>query len=210
MGAADSKKLVESCQLHRPRRWGNGLWSWVWLPWLHCFCGNLATPFPYPVCTCHICSSSCFSNTSLSRTYFLETILTRFNRSRSGLYVHIILVSLWFIMGSMRMALLLISIITMMYLLPQRDQVRNWPVWLENMVSCTMYVWVYTLCTFLQWRWEVSHVSNGATFALATLKRVGLSFLQARLIQPLTSAVTIVTENCQDLTPRCHKSDTLF
>jgi hypothetical protein len=42
------------------------------------------------------------------------------------------------------------------------------------------------------------------------LKRVGLSYLQAGLISPLTSAVTIVTGNCQDLTPRCHESDTLF
>jgi hypothetical protein len=44
----------------------------------------------------------------------------------------------------------------------------------------------------------------------AILKRVGLSYLQAGLMSPLTSAVAIVTGNCQDLTSRCHNSDTLF
>jgi hypothetical protein len=39
---------------------------------------------------------------------------------------------------------------------------------------------------------------------------VGLSYLQVGLMSPLTSAVTIVTGNCKDLTPRRHKSDTLF
>ncbi len=45
---------------------------------------------------------------------------------------------------------------------------------------------------------------------LGPLKRVGLSYLQAGLMSPLTSAVTIVTGNSQDLTPRCQKSDTLY
>jgi hypothetical protein len=27
--------------------------------------------------------------------------------------------------------------------------------------------WVYKLCTFLPWRWEMLHVSNGSTFAFA-------------------------------------------
>jgi hypothetical protein len=59
--------------------------------------------------------------------------------------------SLRFFMGLTRMALLSISTITMMYFLPCRDQ---------------MYVWVYTLCTFLPWRCGVLHVSNGTAFAL--------------------------------------------
>jgi hypothetical protein len=29
-----------------------------------------------------------------------------------------------------------------------------------------MYVWMYMLHTFLLWRWEVSHVSNGAALTL--------------------------------------------
>jgi hypothetical protein len=74
--------------------------------------------------------------------------------------------SLWFFMGSTRMALLSISTITMMYLSPQRDRMKNWPVWLEYMVSRTMYVWVYTLRNFLPWRWEVSHVSSGVALTL--------------------------------------------
>ena len=45
---------------------------------------------------------------------------------------------------------------------------------------------------------------------LGPLKRVGLSYLQPGLMPPLTSAVTKVTEKCQDMTPRCHKSVNLF
>ncbi len=45
---------------------------------------------------------------------------------------------------------------------------------------------------------------------LGPLKRVVLSYLLVGLMLPLTSSVTIVTENCQNLTPRCHKCDTLF
>jgi hypothetical protein len=71
-----------------------------------------------------------------------------------------------FFMGSTRMVLLSISTITMMYLLPQRDQMGNWPVWLENMVLRTMYVWVYMSRTFLPWRREVLHVFNGAALTL--------------------------------------------
>ncbi len=54
----------------------------------------------------------------------------------------------------------------MMYLLPQRDRMGNWPVWLENMVLRTMFVWVYTSGTFLPWRWEVLHVSSGVALTL--------------------------------------------
>ncbi len=88
-----------------------------------------------------------------------------FSWSRSALYARIILASLRFFMGSRRMALLSISTITMIYLLPWRDSMGNWPVWFENMDLHTMNVWVYTLRTFLQWR-EVSRVLNGAAFAL--------------------------------------------
>ncbi len=97
---------------------------------------------------------------------FLETMPACFNQSRSALYARIILASLPFFMGSKRMALLAISTITMMYLLPQRDWMGNWPVWLENMVLRTMYVWVFTLRTFLPWRWEVSYVSIGVALTL--------------------------------------------
>ncbi len=48
------------------------------------------------------------------------------------------------------MTLISISTITMMYLLPHRDIVGNSPVWLENMMYCTMYVWVYMPCTFFR------------------------------------------------------------
>ncbi len=54
----------------------------------------------------------------------------------------IISASLQLFMGSTRMALVLISTITMIYLWPCCDHVGNWPVWLENMVSCTLYVLV--------------------------------------------------------------------
>ncbi len=107
-----------------------------------------------------------FSGTSLSRTCFLGTMPARLSLSRSVLYARIISASLRFFMGSTRMALLSISTITMMNLLPQRDWMGNWPVWLENMVSRTMYVWVYTLRTFLPWRWEVLHVSSGVALTL--------------------------------------------
>jgi hypothetical protein len=106
------------------------------------------------------------SDTSLSRTCFLWTMLACFSQNRSALYACIILASLRFFMGLTRMALLSISTITMMYLFPQRDWMGNWLVWLENMVLRTMYVWVYTLCTFLPWKLEVLHVSNGALFVL--------------------------------------------
>ncbi len=53
-----------------------------------------------------------------------------------------------------------------MYLLPQGNQMGNRPVWSENMVSRTMYVWVYTSQTFLLWRWEVLHVSSGVALTL--------------------------------------------
>ncbi len=46
---------------------------------------------------------------------------------------------------------------------------------------------------------------------LGPLKNVGLSYLQAGHLPPfLISAVTKVTEKCQDMTPRCHESDNLF
>jgi hypothetical protein len=35
-----------------------------------------------------------------------------------------------------------------------------------KLVLHTIFVWVYTSRTFLPWRWEVLHVSNGAAFAL--------------------------------------------
>jgi hypothetical protein len=107
-----------------------------------------------------------FLDTSLSRTCFLGTMPAHLSWSRSAFYARIILSSLQFFMGSTRMVLLLISTMTMMYLLPRRYWMENWPVWLENVVSCTMYVWVYTLHTFLLWRWEVSHVSRGVAFTL--------------------------------------------
>ncbi len=69
-------------------------------------------------------------------------------------------------MGSTRMVLLSISTMPMMYLLPQRDWMGNWPVWLENVVSHAMYIWVYTSRTFLPWRWEVSYVSSSVAFTL--------------------------------------------
>jgi hypothetical protein len=91
-----------------------------------------------------------FSDTSLSRTFFFGTMLAHFSESRSALCARIILASLRFFMGSTRMALLSISIVTMMYLLPLQDLVGNWPVWLENMALRTMYIWVYTLRTCLR------------------------------------------------------------
>jgi hypothetical protein len=55
--------------------------------------------------------------------------------------------------------------LTMIYLLPQRDRMGNWPVWPSNMVLPIMYFSVYTSHNFLPWRWEL-HVSNGATLTL--------------------------------------------
>ena len=47
--------------------------------------------------------------------------------------------------------MLSILTITMMYLMPRSERVGNWHVWLENMVSRTLYVLVYTSRTFLPW-----------------------------------------------------------
>jgi hypothetical protein len=58
-----------------------------------------------------------FSDTSLSGTCFLGTMPAHFSQSRSALYARIISASLWFFIGSTRMALLLIFTITIMYLL---------------------------------------------------------------------------------------------
>jgi hypothetical protein len=60
--------------------------------------------------------------------------------------------------------------------------VENWLVLLEKMGSCEMYIWVYTLCTFLPWRWKVLRVSNGAAFAL-----VDHTFFSCLVQMPLCS-----------------------
>ncbi len=167
MGAANPRGLVESCWLPRLRLWGSGIWSCVWLPRLHCICGcgNLVAPIPYPVCTCHKFDSSCFQiphcqgHVSWGQCWPIWV--------RAG--VHCMPVSSWHPCGSswvQQVALLSIFTITMMYLLSQRDWIGNWLVWSENMVLHYMYVWVYTSCTFLPWRWEVLHVSSGVALTL--------------------------------------------
>ena len=107
-----------------------------------------------------------FSETLLSSTCFFETMPTCYSRWRSASYARIISASLQLFMGLTRMALLLISTITMMYLLPCYTHIGNWLVWLENMVSCTLYILVYTSPTFFPWIWEVLHVLIGRGFSL--------------------------------------------
>jgi hypothetical protein len=83
-----------------------------------------------------------FSDTLLLRTCFFGTMLALFSHWRSASYACIISTSLQLVIGLMRMALLLISTITMIYLLPHCYPVGNWPVWLENMVLRILYVLV--------------------------------------------------------------------
>ncbi len=83
-----------------------------------------------------------FLDTLLSRTCFFGTMPTRFSHWRSVSYACIISTYLQLFMGSLRMALLSISTITMIYLLPCCNCIGNWPVWLENMVLHTLYVLV--------------------------------------------------------------------
>ncbi len=83
-----------------------------------------------------------FLDTLLSRTCFFGTMPAHFSHWRSASYARIISASLQLFMGSTRMALLSISTITMIYLLPRCNCVGNWPVWLENMVLRTLYVLV--------------------------------------------------------------------
>ncbi len=166
-GSSQSQRFGgKPSRLHRLRCWGNGLWSCVWLTLAALRLWH--TGGTNSMSSLHVSRMwfFMFSDTSLSRTCFLGTMPARFSWSRSSLYARIILVSLQLFMGMTRMALLSISTITMMYLLPWKDPMENWPVWSENMVLRTMYVWVYMLRTYLPRRWKVSHVSNSATFAL--------------------------------------------
>ena len=101
-----------------------------------------------------------FSETLLSSTCFFRTMPTQFNQWRSTSYARIISASLQLFMGLTRMALRSISTITIMSFLPHWKRVGNWPIWLENVVSQTLYVLVYTLHTFLPWSWEKLHVLN--------------------------------------------------
>jgi hypothetical protein len=83
-----------------------------------------------------------FLDTLLLRTCFFGTMPAQFSHWRSASYARIISASLRLFMGSTRMALLSISTITMIYLLPCCDCVGNWPVWSENMVLHTLYILV--------------------------------------------------------------------
>ena len=67
--------------------------------------------------------SICLLDTSLSITCFLGDMPARFSRNIRELYALIILASFWLLIGSTRMALLSISTMIIIYLLPLLDLV---------------------------------------------------------------------------------------
>ncbi len=105
----------------------------------------------HAVCMCHGCHFLCFliphcwEHVSWGQCCPVSV--------GAGVCAHIILVSLRFFMGLMRMALLSIFTITMMYLLSQRD-------W--DKVLRAMYIWVYTLL----WHKKPRRVSYKCTFGM--------------------------------------------
>ena len=92
------------------------------------------------ICILHVSlmCSFMFSEISLSRTCLMGTTPALRNRVISASYARIISASFLLVIGSTRIALLSISTITMMYLLPRCDLVGNCPVWSVNMVSLVL------------------------------------------------------------------------
>ena len=72
------------------------------------------------------------SDTSLSMTCFFGVMPALLSHSKRALYARIILASLRLFIGLTKMALLSISTIIMMYLLPRLDLVGSCLVWSEN------------------------------------------------------------------------------
>ena len=85
----------------------------------------------------------------------------RRNRVISASYARIISASFRLVIGSTRIALLSISTITMMYLLPRCDLVGNCPVWSLNMVSLVLYTDMYTSRIFFPRNVVVLDISSG-------------------------------------------------
>ena len=115
------------------------------------------------------------SDTLLSRMCFFGTILACSNRVVNTQYA---LASLWsflLLIGSTKIALLSISTMTIMYLLPHWDCVGNQPVWLENTVSCMSYTCVNTSCTFMPVSCDVFSSSRGDCVGCSHV--VGLAFV---------------------------------
>jgi len=114
---------------------------------------------------CHLVFvlDDCFvaSDTSLSRMCFFGTILAR---CKHVINTRCVLASSWLfllVMGLTKIALLSISTMTMMYLLPHWDCMGNHPVWSENTVLHTSYTCVNTSHTFLPVSCNVFGSSRG-------------------------------------------------
>ena len=71
----------------------------------------------------------------LSNSYLQGTTPARLRCSMRESYALVISVSVHFLIGLTRMALPSMFTITMMYLFPAVELVRNWPVWSMDMVS---------------------------------------------------------------------------
>ena len=106
---------------------------------------------------------------------FFGTIPACSNRVMNTQYA---LASLWLfllLMGWTKIALLSISTMTIMYLLPRWDRVGNRPVWSENTVLCMSYTRVNASYTFLPVSCDVLGSSRGDCAGCSHV--VGLAFV---------------------------------
>ena len=86
--------------------------------------------------------------TSLLRTCFLGTIPAFLSRITNTWYVRVNFESFRIFSGSTRMALLLISTITMRYLLPRWDFWGNFPVWSDFFPGHRTLLWTHRAVSY--------------------------------------------------------------
>ncbi len=121
------------------------------------------------------------SDTLLSRMCFFGTIPACSNHVINTQYA---LASSWSFllpMGSTKIALLSISTMTIMYLLPCWDRVGKRPVWSEITVSCMSYTHVNTSHTFLPVSCDVLGSSRGDCVGCSHV--VGLAFVDHKFFR---------------------------
>ena len=160
--------MAENLAQCLPVYWGSAPWNFVWRLLLH-FCG--VCPVVLAIAAFF---SSCIidfraSDTSFSSMCFLGIIPDRRSLNIIVMYARMSSSSLKLLMGSTSIALLSISTITMMYLLPCCEHVGNCPVWLEKTVFLTSYTLMYMSRALCPWSVAVLGTSWGVRLGLVEL-----------------------------------------
>ena len=151
-----------------PVYWGSAPWNSVWRLLLH-FCGVCLVVLALVafVFILYYCLQGFWH--FLSIICFLGIIPACSSLNIIALYARVSSSYLWSFMGSTSIALLSISTITMMYLLPRCEHVGNCTVWSENTLFLTSYTLMYMSRAFFPWSVAVFGTSRGICLGLVDL-----------------------------------------